>query len=172
MSDEARERIIIGASPAECYAAVCEFERYPEWATDVKQAEIVDRDTDGRGLRVRYQVSAMGITIGYVLDYDYSSAPRRLSWRLASSEMLRTLDGSYTFEADPVTHGSTAVTYRLLVDLNVPLPGIVKKAAATKIASGAMREFKRFVEAGPKPSSAVDGVGAPSTSDEAPGEEP
>jgi ribosome-associated toxin RatA of RatAB toxin-antitoxin module len=148
MSDEAREKIIIAATPKECFDAVCQFERYPEWATDVKQAEIVDHDAEGRGSRVRYEVSAYGITIGYVLDYDYSYAPRRLSWKLVSSEVLRTLDGSYTFEEDPVSDGATAVTYRLLVDLTMPMPSLIKKAAATKIASTAMREFKRFVEAG------------------------
>lgn len=148
MSDEAREKTLILATPAECFHAVCQYERYPEWATDVKRAEIVEWDGDGRGARVRYEVSAYGITLGYVLEYDYSAAPRRLAWQLVSSEMLRTLDGSYTFEPDPLSDGATAVTYRLLVDLAVPLPSVIKKAAATKIASAAMREFKRFVEAG------------------------
>ena len=148
MSDEAREKISIAATPKECFDAVIQYERYPTWATDVKQAEILTRDEEGRGSRVRYEVSAYGITIGYVLDYDYSYSPRRLSWKLVSSEMLRCLDGSYTFEPDPIRDGATAVTYRLLVDLTMPLPSLIKKAAATKIASTAMREFKRFVEAG------------------------
>ena len=58
---------------------------------------------------------------------------------------MRGLDGSYRFEPDG---SGTAVTYRLAVDLAIPLPGFLKKKAAEKIAHNAMREFKRHVEAG------------------------
>lgn len=148
MSDEAREKITIDAPPDACFASVCEFERYPDWASYVKTAEVVERDDDGRGSQVRYEVSAMGLTVGYLLEYDYSAAPRQLSWKLVSSEMFRTLDGSYWFDPDPSGDDATAVTYLLLVDLALPLPGFVKKAAATMIAQSAMREFKKFVEDG------------------------
>jgi ribosome-associated toxin RatA of RatAB toxin-antitoxin module len=145
MADEATERIRIEAEPQRCFDVVVDFERYPVWATDVKTAEIVERDGDGRGSRVRYRISALGRTISYVLLYDYSAAPGVLSWTLAEGDILRGLDGSYRF--DPEGPG-TAVTYRLAVDLAIPLPGFMKKKAAEKIAQNAMREFKRHVEAG------------------------
>lgn len=145
MSDEAVERIRIEDTPPRCFEVVCDFEKYPVWATDVKMAEIIGRDDEGRGSRVKYEVSAMGVTVGYTLVYDYREAPGALSWALVESDMLKRLDGSYRFDPDGT---ATAVTYRLLVDLAVPLPGLLKKKAAEKIASNAMREFKRFVEAG------------------------
>ncbi|MGH9000384.1 MAG: SRPBCC family protein [Acidimicrobiia bacterium] len=148
MADEASERIRVEATPEACFEAVADFERYPQWATDVQRAEITDKDADGRGSRVRYEVSAMGLTIGYELEYDYGAAPGVLSWHLVESDMLRRLDGSYRF--DPVRGGEagtvTAVTYRLLVDLALPLPGFLKKKAAEMITHNAMREFKRYVE--------------------------
>jgi hypothetical protein len=85
----------------------------------------------------------MNLTIGYTLDYDFSAAPNVLSWTLFQSDMIRRLDGNYRFDPDGT---ATAVTYRLVVDLALPLPGFMKKKAAEKIASSAMREFKKFVE--------------------------
>jgi ribosome-associated toxin RatA of RatAB toxin-antitoxin module len=145
MADEAVERIRIEGTPERCFEVVCDFENYPRWATDVKTAEIVDRDATGRASRVKYEVSAMNLTIGYTLDYDYSAAPDALSWTLVQSDMIKRLDGTYRFDPDG---SATAVTYRLLVDLALPLPGFMKKKAAEKIASNAMREFKKFVESG------------------------
>ena len=48
MVDQTTERTIIAATPDACYAAAIDFERYPEWASDVKMARILSRDDDGR----------------------------------------------------------------------------------------------------------------------------
>ena len=42
MADEARESIHIQASPEKCYAVAIDFDRYPEWATDVKYVEVLE----------------------------------------------------------------------------------------------------------------------------------
>jgi len=74
MSDEARETIHVEALPQRCYEVAIDFDRYPEWATDVKEVEVLDRDEHGRGTLVRYRISALGKTISYNLDYDYVDA--------------------------------------------------------------------------------------------------
>ena len=144
MPDEAVERIRIQAAPSRCFEAAVDYERYPDWAADVKVAEVLARDGEGRGSRVRFEVAALGRTIGYVLDYDYSRAPQELSWKLAESDVLRSLDGTYRFDADG---DATDVTYRLSVDLAVPLPGFMKRRAAGMIVQSAMKGLKRHVEA-------------------------
>ena len=88
MADEAVEHITIAAAPGRCFEVAVDFENYPRWATDVKEAEVLDRDADGRGAKVRYGVTAMGQTIGYVLDYHYAGAPTEFSWTLAESKVL------------------------------------------------------------------------------------
>ena len=145
MADEARESIHIEASPDRCYAVAIDFDRYPQWATDVKHVEILDRDRDGRGTRVRYEISALGKTIGYILGYDYADAPGGFSWRLEKADVLRRLDGAYRFDADGV---GTEVGYVLTVDVTLPLPGFMKRAAAAMIVDNAMKQLKRYVEAG------------------------
>jgi len=145
MSDEARESIHIEASPEQCYAVAIDFDRYPDWATDVKDVEVLERDEEGRGTRVRYEISALGKTIGYILAYDYADAPGGFSWDLEKADYLRRLDGSYSFVADG---GGTAVGYVLAVDVTLPLPGFMKRAAAGMIVDNAMKQLKRYVEAG------------------------
>jgi len=143
MADEAREAIHAAATPEHCYAVATDFDRYPEWATDVKQVEILERDEQGRGTKVRYQISALGKTIGYILDYDYADAPAGFSWKLDRADYLTRLDGAYRFEADGE---GTRVGYVLTVDITFPLPGFMKRAAAGLIVDNAMRQFKAHVE--------------------------
>ena len=145
MADEARESIYIEASPARCYAVAIDYERYPEWATDVKEVEVVDRDDEGRGTSVKYKISALGQTIGYKLGYDYSDAPGGFSWKLEKAQVLSQLDGVYRFEPEG---DGTLVSYVLVVDITVPLPGFMKRAAAGMIVNNAMKQLKAYVEAG------------------------
>jgi hypothetical protein len=145
MADEASESIHVAAPPERCYAVAIDFERYPEWATDVKDVEVLERDAEGRGTRVRYEISAMGKTIGYVLAYDYTGAPGSFAWDLEKADFLRRLDGSYRFDPDG---DGTTVGYVLAVDVSLPLPGFMKRAAAGMIVDNAMKQLKTYIEAG------------------------
>ena len=146
MADEARESIHIdGAGPEQIYAVAIDYERYPKWATDVKDVVVIDRDDQGRGTRVKYEIAALGYTIGYILAYDYTDAPGGFSWKLEKAKVLSQLDGTYRFEPDG---GGTQVAYALAVEITVPLPGFIKKAAAGMIVNNAMKQLKQYVEAG------------------------
>jgi hypothetical protein len=145
MADEARESIHIQASPNQCYAVAIDFDRYPDWATDVKKVKVLERDAEGRGTQVRYVIQALGKAMSYILAYDYSDAPGGFSWKLATADFLRQLDGSYSFDAED---GGTRVGYVLAVDITVPLPGFMKRAAAGMIVDNAMKQLKQYVEAG------------------------
>ena len=58
------------------------------------------RDAEGRGAKVEYRAAALGKSIRYVLEYDYTEAPDAFSWKFVEGDMLRRLDGSYRFEAE------------------------------------------------------------------------
>ncbi len=145
MADEAHETIHIEAGPERLYAVAIDFDRYPEWATDMKEVEVLDRDAEGRGTRVKYQISALGQTIGYILAYDYADAPAGFSWKLEKAKVLSQLDGTYRFVPDG---GGTRVELRPRHRHQLPLPGIMKKAAAGMIVDNAMKQLKRYVEGG------------------------
>lgn len=145
MAETANERIRIEAPPQRCYEVATDFEEYPKWAKDVKQAKVIERDDEGRGRKVEYRAAAMGRSIRYVLDYDYADAPAAFSWKLVEGDMLRRLDGRYGFQPDGE---ATRVTYELVVDLSVPMPGLIKRRAAGLIMGSALKELKREVERG------------------------
>lgn len=145
MAEQANERISVAATPARCFEVVIDFEQYPEWARDVKQATIVSRDEEGRGSQVEFRAAGLGKSFHYTLQYDYSAAPESLSWKLVEGDMLRRLDGSYRFEPEG---DGTKVHYDLTVDLSAPLPGLIKRRAAGMIMGTALRELKKEIEKG------------------------
>jgi uncharacterized membrane protein len=145
--EEAHEQIVVEASQEKCWSLATDFERYPEWAKDVKQVDVVERDVHGRGSEVEYRVAGLGRNIRYVLVYDYGERPTEFSWRLLDGDVLRRLDGRYRFEAQQPSGGDTTlVTYDLAVDISIPLPGLVKRRAAAMIMGTALRELKKEAE--------------------------
>ena len=143
MAERATEQILINATPAELLRVLLDFDRYPDWAADIKDVNVLERDDEGRGTLVAYRAAAMGQSARYTLAYDYSDIPNSMSWKLTEGSIMRVLDGSYTFEAQ---ESGTLVTYHLEVDLIVPIPGFVKRRAEGKIMGTALRELKKFVE--------------------------
>jgi ribosome-associated toxin RatA of RatAB toxin-antitoxin module len=144
MADTASERIRVEASAERCFDVAVDFESYPEWARDVRDAKVLERDEQGRGTKVEFRAAALGKSIRYVLAYDYAAAPGAFSWKFVEGDMLRRLDGTYRFEAEGPD--STRVHYELTVELAVPLPGLLKRRAAGLIMGSALKELKRQVE--------------------------
>jgi uncharacterized membrane protein len=143
MAERATEQITIEAPPARVLEVLLDFDRYPEWAADIKDVEVLEHDEAGRGTLVAYRAAAMGQSARYTLAYDYSDVPHSMSWKLTEGSIMRVLDGSYTFDAQDA---GTLVTYHLEVDLIVPIPGFVKRRASGKIMGTALRELKKHVE--------------------------
>jgi len=149
MAEQAREQTTINAPVEQCYRTLVDFESYPEWAGDLKQATVVSRDDDERALVVEFRAAAMGRSTTYRLQYDYEGAPNRLGWELISGDLERELDGHYELTA--ATDGTTEVVYELAVDLIVPIPGFVKRRAEARIIKTALSELKARVEGVPAP---------------------
>jgi ribosome-associated toxin RatA of RatAB toxin-antitoxin module len=139
--------MVMRASPERLYETVLDFERYPEWAADIKHVEVVERDAEGRGTVVAWRAAAFGRSTSYTLRYDYAGAPQAVSWVLDRGDITSKLDGAYVF--DPAGEASTQVTYNLEVELKIPLPGFVKRRAEQRIISTALKELRARVEKQP-----------------------
>ena len=120
-----------------------DFESYPEWARDLKEAIVRDRDEQGRPTEVEFRASALGRSTHYTLAYDYSEAPEKLSWSMVKGDIMRAIDGAYFFR--PAPSGGTDVQYDLAIELVVPLPGFVKRRAEVRILN-TIRELKARAE--------------------------
>ncbi|MGV9310960.1 SRPBCC family protein [Streptomyces sp. NPDC003691] len=146
MAEHTSSSIIIDAAPAEVMGVIADFDRYPEWTGEVKQAEVVARDAEGRAVEVRLVLDAGAIKDDHTLAYTWSGADE-VSWTLVKSQMLRAIDGSYTLR--PVDGGErTEVTYRLTVDVKIPMLGMIKRKAEKVIIDRALDGLKKRVESG------------------------
>jgi ribosome-associated toxin RatA of RatAB toxin-antitoxin module len=147
MADQATQQMVVGASPERTWEVLTDFEDYPAWAQDLKSAEIVSRDDEGRPLEVAFRAAAMGRSTSYTLRYDYGKAPDVLAWKLVRGDITRKLDGSYELAPVDGDPHRTAVTYHLEVDLIVPLPGFVKRRAESRLLTTALRHLRDHLEA-------------------------
>jgi len=143
MVDSGSDVALISAPPEKCFAIAIDFEKYPQWASDVKEVTVLERDAQGRALKVEYRASALGRSTHYTLTYDYSDAPNRLSWSLVEGDIMRAIKGAYTFDA--VAEGTRA-TYEMAIELVIPLPGFVKRRAEMRILN-TLKELKTRSEA-------------------------
>lgn len=144
MQEHVTERMIIRATPEQCFAVLTDFDRYPEWAADIKSVQVLQRDEQGRGTQVTFRAAAFGRSTSYTLDYDYAGAPKQLGWIQSRGDLTNRLDGAYVLEP---AGDDTEVAYHLAVELKVPLPGFVKRRAEGRIAHTALRELRARVEA-------------------------
>jgi ribosome-associated toxin RatA of RatAB toxin-antitoxin module len=140
------EAMVIAGTPERCFAVVSDVERYPEWVSDLKDVEVLERDGEGRALVVSYRAGAFGRSTSYVLVYDYAHAPEELSWTQREGDITSRLDGKYHFA--PAPDQGTEVRYELSVELRVPIPGFVKRRAEAHILHAAIRDLKARVESG------------------------
>jgi ribosome-associated toxin RatA of RatAB toxin-antitoxin module len=142
--EQATERMVVSASPERCFEVSADIAAYPQWAADIKDVTIEERDEQGRPQVVTFRAAAFGRSTSYTLAYDFSEAPRVLSWVQTRGDITSKLDGRYVFS--PNGNGGTEVTYHLEVAMKVPLPGFIKMRAQSRIMSIALRELKARVE--------------------------
>lgn len=144
MAEHATEHMNVAADPQRCIEVALDFEHYPNWAPDIKEATVLTRDDRGRGTTVSFRAAAMGRSASYVLAYTYRDDNRLISWTLVEGDIMRALDGSYSFANGP--DDTTDITYHLTVELVVPIPGFVRRRAEGKIMGTALRELKLRAE--------------------------
>ncbi|MDQ1482253.1 MAG: hypothetical protein QOF35_329 [Actinomycetota bacterium] len=178
MADRTESRIDIAAAPGAVLDVIADFDRYPEWAGEVKKVAVISEDGDGWADQVEFTLSAGAIKDTYVLEYDWDVAEDGtgvVSWTLVSAQVLKAMNGSYTLEdtiledtipedtiledTEYVTgddsdtdsepgkkRAGTAVTYRLSVDVKIPMLGMLKRKAEQVIIDTALKELKKRVE--------------------------
>lgn len=142
MADKVSDNIDVAATAEEIFRVATDFEAYPEWNPNIKQAEVRETDAEGRATKVWMQVDAKVKTVSYTLAYDYSEAPEAFSWDLVEGD-VKALSGSYRFdEFDDVTE----VQYETSLDPGFPIPGFLKRQGEKQIAKGALQDLKKRVE--------------------------
>ncbi|MGB6458156.1 MAG: SRPBCC family protein [Streptosporangiaceae bacterium] len=146
MADRTSSGITVAADRVTVMGVIAEFGAYPEWATGVRSAEIVETGPDGRPLRVRFGLDAGVIKDSYVLAYEWDG-DAAVSWQLAEAgSMVTEMSGAYLLVSG---HRGTTVSYELAVGTRVPLPGLIRRRAERTIIDAALKGLKARAESRP-----------------------
>jgi ribosome-associated toxin RatA of RatAB toxin-antitoxin module len=143
VAEQTTSSIVISAEPSEVMAVIADFPAYPQWAQGVKKAEPLEEEADGRASQVYFELDASPIKDQYTLAYDWKS-DESVTWRLVEGRMLKAMDGAYVLR--PEGNGATEVTYRLAVDISIPMIGMLKRKAEKVIIDTALKGLKKRVE--------------------------
>lgn len=144
MADQTTSDIVVDAEPGAIMDVVADFDSYPHWATGVKETEVLETLDSGRARVVRFVLDASPIRDEYALAYVWQG-DEQVSWQLDEpGKMLKAMNGAYVLS--PLGSGSTQVTYRLEVQVSIPLLGMLKRKAEKVIIDTALKGLKKRVE--------------------------
>ncbi len=142
MADQTSSSIVVDAPAADVMAVIADFPAYPEWAQGIHVAEVRDTFPDGRAKDVYFELSEGPIKDSYVLTYSWHG-DESVEWTLKSGKMMKKLDGTYTL----VSRGDTTeVTYKLAVEVSIPMIGMLRRKAEKVIIDAALKGLKKQVE--------------------------
>jgi carbon monoxide dehydrogenase subunit G len=143
MADRTSSQIIVAAPRVVVMSVIADFEAYPQWATGVRNVEIVSPGADGRARQVRFTLDAGIIKDSYVLAYEWDG-DAGVRWDLAEAgSMLSEMAGGYQLADD---EGGTRVKYELAVGLRVPMIGMLKRRGEKTIIDTALSGLKSRAE--------------------------
>ena len=143
MAEQTTSSIVVDAPPASVMAVIADFPAYPAWAKGVKTADVRTTNADGSVDQVYFELDVSPIKDEYTLAYDWDG-DRQVTWQLVEGKMLRALDGAYVLR--DLGGGSTEVTYRLALDVSIPLIGMLKRKGEKILIDTALKGLKKRVE--------------------------
>ena len=142
MAEQTTSSITVDAPASAVMAVIADFDAYPQWAKGVTVAETRSTYDDGRAEQVYFALDVSPIKDQYTLAYTWDG-DREVTWTLVEGNMLRALDGAYELREKG---GSTEVTYRLALDVSIPLIGMLKRKGEKILIDTALKGLKKRVE--------------------------
>lgn len=143
MADRTSSNITVAASRPTLMGVIADFGAYPEWATGVRSADVLEEGPGGRPKRVRFALDAGVIRDSYILAYDWDG-DSAVRWRLAEAGSVVTeMSGAYLLAEDGT---GTSVSYELSVGTRVPMIGMLKRRAEKTIIETALKGLKSRAE--------------------------
>jgi polyketide cyclase/dehydrase/lipid transport protein len=146
MADKTSSSIAVSAPRETVMRVIADFGSYPDWATGVKSAEVLETGPDGRPRRVRFALDAGMIRDSYVLAYEWDG-DAAVRWQLVEAgSMVTEMSGSYELSDDGP---GIKVSYELAVGTRVPMIGMLKRRAEKTIITTALKGLKSRAESNP-----------------------
>ena len=137
----ASRSIVVNAPPEKVYDIVINYDRYPEWLTEVKKIRTSDRK--GNEVKVHYEVDFKVKTIRYTILVR-EERPQRMSWSFVEGEVMKDNKGSWVLE--PEGEGKTKVTYSVEVTVGPLVPKSILNTLVDQSLPKMLEAVKRRVE--------------------------
>lgn len=143
MAERTNGEINIDARPGQIMDVIADLPAYSQWSDGVAAVEILETTSTGRPHRAEFHFESGPITDTYVLKYDWHGIDS-VDWVLESGTVIKAQEGTYTLTDNG--DGSVRVTYDLMVELSVPMIGLIRKKAEKLIIRSALKGLKTRVE--------------------------
>ena len=138
----------IEAPIGEVFAVAADVEGSPRWQPEIKVADVLERDPDGRQVLVHTETDAKVRRLGADLRFSYDE-PRGLRWVQEEGD-LKSIEGSWRFEE--LGEGRTRATYEMTVDLGRMLGMVIRGPLVDllrkQLVESMPGKLKGFVEGG------------------------
>jgi ribosome-associated toxin RatA of RatAB toxin-antitoxin module len=135
-----RSHFAKGATPAELFAVVTDFEAYPRLFREMKSVRIVERD--GNRVRVEFKLE-MVVAIRYVLDLVCDAAATTVEWTYVEGEVVTESQGGWRFVPEK---DGTRMDYRVELKINAPLPGFVIRRVTDALLAASLPSMFAAIE--------------------------
>ena len=132
----------VAAPPQRCFDVLTDYERLPRWQKAVKSVRVLERDEQGRGAVVEYEVDARFKTVRYRLRQIYEPPDRLASEYLGGD--FRDFSGEWRFV--DLGGDRTRVELDLRIDPGRFVPGPLRSAISDAVMRRALRDLATEVE--------------------------
>ena len=135
---EAKTSEIFSCTPAEFYGIVSDYEKYPDFLSEVKNCQILKTEP-GRKL-VEY-------TVSIIKDFKYrlwmtEELNQKVAWVFESGDLFKVSTGYWQLQEEG---GKTRATYFLDAKFNLFVPGPIAKALVNVNLPNMMSSYHKLV---------------------------
>jgi ribosome-associated toxin RatA of RatAB toxin-antitoxin module len=131
------------ASAEALYKVVTDYESYPRWLPEFKEARVIKRDGDTVDVEFTFAIPLKKIR--YSIRVVHTPAELTTAWTFLGGDIVDDTVGGWRFEK--IDDQTTRVHYRAGVSVNVPMSkGIVNRVANLLTGTTLPRTFKNLEE--------------------------
>ena len=136
----ATRSIVIDVPPEKLFDVIVDYDRYPEFLPEVKEARSKERK--GNAVDVDY-VADIVKRIRYTLHH-VEERPRTVRWTFVKGDLMRDNHGSWTLE--PTHDGKTRATYTIEVGVGPLVPRSIVNMLVDQSLPKLLEAFKKRAE--------------------------
>lgn len=141
-TDNATKTVRIEAPAASALETIRAVEGQVEWVHEIKLAQVLTRDDDGRVLTAAFAASTPVGTDEYTLAYTHRDDG--MDWTLVQGKLQTGQEAHYTV----VAAGDDAcdVTFDLTVSHNLPIPGFLRRKVIGDLVTSTLSGLRKHLE--------------------------